>query len=395
MCAILQKAAQESGLKTKFYFEDKGEAARVAGSFVPCGKLLLLADEETADEALALKETFIDFRVYFAVQGKQESANGLFSLPDDVRAAVAVGGRSIAAARFFCTLRGACLVAIPARCSAAEIFCPRSEGGYPVNEPDAVLFDKNFALGRAEGAAVAALSALYAEDIDIDGVFSGARKDAGYEMLRLSASLAVQVGAKVGRAPKESGRRRAGSGERLFESLCLQEIALMACPRLPSRAFYHLLSGKGAPLGECAFAALHYAQARYAALFENGRPRRYFVPDYAARARRAAEYVGEEAFANIKVPSAEECFAAAEIFEESRLHFAAAAEALGAYAEKIRRVYYAEGGKKPLFASGALEEAFSLAADLSPMLSVGALERDLGAVHMRGGAYGAKSGAKF
>ena len=105
--------------------------------------------------------------------------------------------------------------------------------------------------------------------------------------------------------------------------------------------------------------------------------------------------MGEEAFANIKVPSAEECFAAAEIFEESRLHFAAAAEALGAYAEKIRRVYYAEGGKKPLFASGTLEEAFSLAADLSPMLSVGALERDLGAVHMRGGAYGAKSGAKF
>ena len=141
MCAILQKAAQESGLKTKFYFEGKGEAARVAGSFVPCGKLLLLSDEETADEALALKETFTDFRVYFAVQGKQESANGLFSLPDDVRAAVAVGGRSIAAARFFCTLRGACLVAIPARCSAAEIFCPRSKGGYPVNEPDAVLFD--------------------------------------------------------------------------------------------------------------------------------------------------------------------------------------------------------------------------------------------------------------
>ena len=133
---------------------------------------------------------------------------------------------------------------------------------------------------------------------------------------------------------------------------------------------------------------------RYAALFRGGSPRPYFVPDYAARAKEAAKYIGEDAFRNVNVPSAEECFARVQIFSECREHFRTAADVALCRAEKMKERYYRAGGKKPVFRTGALEEAYSLSAELSPMLSVAALERDFGLLpHMRGGAYGVKTGA--
>ena len=376
----LSAAARACGLKTDFYFENISAAARIAKRFVPCGKLLLIADEEDAGIALALRGAFAGFQVYSVVSGKENVGQGLFSLPDDLRAVVAVGGRSIAAARFFCTLRGAYLVAVPNRFGASELLALSAGDGYPVNEPDAVLFDVAFVggKGRADGVAVAALSALYAEDIDVDGVFSGGRKDGCHETLRQSAKLAER------------------GAEELFCALCMQETALRRFSGYPSRAFYHLLSGKGGhPDGECAFAALFYSLERYGALFGRGKPRAYFVPDYAARAALAAKYIGEAAYENVRVPSAKESFARTELFEECRAHFRVSAQILGGYADKIRERYYAAGGKKPRFEVQTLQDAFALSADLSPLTSVAALERDLGIPpHMRGGTYGEKTGSK-
>ena len=99
-------------------------------------------------------------------------------------------------------------------------------------------------------------------------------------------------------------------------------------------------------------------------------------------------------FRNVNVPSAEECFARVQIFSECREHFRTAADVALCRAEKMKERYYRAGGKKPVFRTGALEEAYSLSAELSPMLSVAALERDFGLLpHMRGGAYGVKTGA--
>ena len=176
----------------------------------------------------------------------------------------------------------------------------------------------------------------------------------------------------------------------------MQETALRRFSGYPSRAFYHLLSGKGGhPDGECAFAALFYSLERYGALFGRGKPRAYFVPDYAARAALAAKYIGEAAYENVRVPSAKESFARTELFEECRAHFCVSAQILGGYADKIRERYYAAGGKKPRFEVQTLQDAFALSADLSPLTSVAALERDLGIPpHMRGGTYGEKTGSK-
>ena len=376
----LSEGAKACALKTRFYFDDMRAAARIAAELLPCGKMLLLSDEGESHAALAVPGAFAGLRVFCVVFGAEDNARGLFSLPDDVRLAVAVGSRSVAAARFFCTLRGAYLVALPSSVHAEGLLCAANAEGYPVNEPDAVLFDEAFIGGRglAGSASAAFLSALYAEDTDIDAVFSGGRKEYGCSLLRLSEKLTESGGAAS-----------------LFAACALQEMALRAFSQYPSRAFYDLLRAKGGRSdGECAFAAVFYSLARYAALFRGGSPRPYFVPDYAARAKEAAKYIGEDAFRNVNVPSAEECFARAQIFSECREHFRTAADVALCRAEKMKERYYRAGGKKPVFRTGALEEAYSLSAELSPMLSVAALERDFGLLpHMRGGTYGVKTGA--
>lgn len=378
MCMeVLASAARGCGLKTKFYACGIGQLPRIAKEFLPCGKLLLLCDESAAPQALGLRGAFAGFRVYSVVYGG-ERAEGLFSLPDDIRLAVAVGERSIAAARFFCTLRGAFCIAVPVCLRAESLFSPAPEG-YPVAEPDAVLFDGGLA-GRADeadSAAVAALSALCAEDIETDAVFSGERKDGGAGLFMKSAKLAEQ------------------GGGALFTAAALHGMALRSAVRSPSRALFELLAGKGGHSdGECALAALCYTAERRCALFKGGAPRPYFVPDYAARARRAARYIGEAAFEYIRVPTAQQSFALAHVFGESRGRFAVAAELLRAYAGRIRDIYFRAGGRKPSFGAETLEDAYSLSADLSPLISAAALERDFGTLpHMCGGAYGGKKRA--
>ena len=43
----LSEGAKACALKTRFYFDDMRAAARIAAELLPCGKMLLIADEET------------------------------------------------------------------------------------------------------------------------------------------------------------------------------------------------------------------------------------------------------------------------------------------------------------------------------------------------------------
>ncbi len=374
MCQnTLLSAAEECGLKTRFCFEPVSAAPRLAKSLLPYGKVLLLADESVSAVLHSMRGQFAGFKIFCVVLGGGDRAEGLFSLPDDVRLCVAVGRRSIAAARFFCTLRGAFLLAVPDMLYQEGMLSSASSCGYPVEEPDIVLFDENFVGGRGRAACIAAasLSALCAEDIDIDAVFSGERKEYGYRQLCRSAELA--------KGADDASR---------FAACALQEIALRPFSRYPSLAFFRQLSRGGEKVGQSAFAALVYAVRQYAALFENARLRPYFVADYAARVRRAAQFVGREAFENIQVPTAEVSFARARTFAECREHFCVAAGLLRGYAERVRECYYLAGGIRPAVRTDALQEAYSLSCDLSPLLSAGALARDFGLPNMCGGIMG-------
>ena len=106
----------------------------------------------------------------------QGCASGLFSLPDEVRAVVALGNRAFLAARFFATLRGVACYAVPTSPSAEECFSPSAPppfSGYPLRAPDKILLCGNF-LHVDCGAALAhtALAAVCAEELRTDALFS-------------------------------------------------------------------------------------------------------------------------------------------------------------------------------------------------------------------------------
>ena len=87
----LSEGAKACALKTRFYFDDMRAAARIAAELLPCGKMLLIADEEDSHAALAMRGAFAGLRVFCVVFGAEDTACGLFSLPDDVRIAVGAG----------------------------------------------------------------------------------------------------------------------------------------------------------------------------------------------------------------------------------------------------------------------------------------------------------------
>lgn len=367
MCSEkLNDRLRECGLKTKIYFESYTGVAERVKEFLPCGKLLLLADEEHAAFMERLRGLFGGFRVLCVLYGKTDGTVGLFSLPDDVRGVVAAGRRSAEAARFFCTLRGAYCFILPFEPSARGLFEKESERDrYPVREPDGILLDETLVAPAKAGAlAEAALSAVFADDADIDAAFTGERKAEGYELLRA--------------AEKECAA--AESGRDVFAASAACFLALRGFRDYPALFFCRICGKKRrAADGEISLAALRLYAARYRLLFEKGRLRPYYVADYLSRLERAARVWGAEAYKRIRIPSSEECFARAEIFAETREHFSVAEGLTFDFSGKIQEKYFLWGGKKGDLPVQGAEELFAVSADLSPLFSAGALERDFGA----------------
>lgn len=371
MCSdILKEKLSDRGIATKIFFESHAGIADRVRQFLPCGKVLLLADESEAKLMGRLRGCFAGFRVLCVLFGKTDKAAGLFSLPDDVRMVVAAGERSAAAARFFCTLRGAFCIVLPLSPTARGLFCREStEGNYPVKEPDAVLFDEQIARAdRALALAETALCAVLADDTDIDAAFTGERREKGYSFLRTAESLCESAA-----SPRE-----------IFAASTVYHLALREFSAYPAFIFARLAKERfSLSEGAAAFHALRFFAAQHVQLFSAGKLRPYFVADYPARLERAAKAAGKEAFSALRIPTAEECFSRAGIFSECREHFALAAGLTAHFVQSVSERYFLFGGAKEQFFAEGAEELYELAADLSPLYSVGAIERDFGAAPAR------------
>lgn len=130
MCfSLLDSAIAGCGLATRVRFCSVSALAQVLRAAVPYGKIVLIAEEgESFALAGRLREGLGEFRPVSVVLGGEDKLEGLFSLADDVRAAVGIGERGALAARFFATLRGGYSCAVPLAPHAGGIFEPTAPG---------------------------------------------------------------------------------------------------------------------------------------------------------------------------------------------------------------------------------------------------------------------------
>lgn len=360
MCiSAVERALKGGGVPTKFLFAPLTEGAQLLSALCPHGRAALIYDEECplAEQARAALAPFRPacFRLE---QGAPYTP--LFGLDDTFRAAVGVGERSMAAARFFATVRGGFSLLVPLRPSARGAFercAPAPCEGYPLREADIFLAPPASLFDCPQSRAEAALAALCAEELRCDALFSGREREAS--PFDEAATLALGAG-----------------GEEILCASALSALALRGAPTFACFEAYSRLRGEGVP----AFALFSAFSARYCA-FHAGEPRPFYVPDYAARVRAAARRFGvpeRDLYARLHVPRGAESFALSRIFFECRAALSRRAQLLAAYVRKVSRLYFAAGGGAHRAARAAAEGAYELSAELSPLLSPPALGREMG-----------------
>lgn len=335
-----------------------------------CHAALLFSEGESPERIRRFMEMLAGFSPRTAMLG-EGSVMSLFSLPDDVRAAVGVGARAITAARFFTTLRGGICVALPDSPSADGCFereAPPPFAGYPLRFPDLIALSTN-EMCRSEGTALAetALCALCAEELRTDALFSGTEHDVS-PFERLTEEVRTLC------------RKGAISREKLFCVSASFLIALQKYSRFACLGFDRFLKRRMPQnAAQSSFAVLKYSAKRYVSLFERAVPRAYFVPDYVARVKRAANELGaspKTIFANVRVPTAAESFARIGIFTESRRRMAVSARLLESFVRDVACAYCAKEREKSV--RFPLEEGYDVSAECTPLLCAPALEREFG-----------------
>ena len=363
------------GLRTRPVRARCSAAGEVLRALLPYGRAALIADE-SADAALteSVRASLRAYRPACVLLGEGEDLTALFALPDDVRAVVAVGGRALRAARFFRTLRGGFCLLLPVRPAAKEVLSPVAPApwdGYPLDEPDVVLADGEILRGGEQARADVALCALCAEELEVDGCFSDASHDA--RGLRRAAMLAAESdpASPAGREDLLFAALRAEAEKRAFPAFGCEAAAR------------HAPGGSGAVLA--------YFARRYAALFAEGRPRPFFVPDYAARVARAAARLDMPAsalFSNVRVPTGEQSFDLGVRFAEVRSRLYTSARLLVRFADRICPAPPPQGTGEGARGAGEgaweslrahpLAEWYDLSAECSPLYAAPALEREFG-----------------
>ena len=361
MCmALLQNTVRACGIGTRVRFCPLGEAENLLKTLLPCGRAAVFADEGAP--LMRVRARLAAYRPVCCVVGK-EPLSGLFSLPDEVRAVVALGRRSIFAARFFASLRGGFVLAVPLAAAAEGLFeaaLPKgyAQAGYPLRPPDAVLVGEALLGGAAEAAGFAALSALCAEDAAAHALFAGKELAEAAAFARAAEAFAAFGGEKQG----------------LFCACALLRLALRGAPALPA-------AEAAAAYGQDAFPLFAYFAARYIRFLEREEPRRFFVPDHVGRVLHAAQVCGVCApslLKGVKVPTAEECAARADIFAQARAKLRARGELLRVFAGKAARLYTAHGGRIRAETDARCALLYECAAELSPLLSLPAMQREFG-----------------
>ena len=233
----LEAAVSGRGLQTRVLFHSCGNAEQALRAVLPYGKIVLISDENCDYSMVAaLRENLKNYRPVSVVLGKSDNFTGLFSLPDDIRAAVGIGERSAFAARFFVTLRGGYSLVIPLSPSARGLFetsapADTSWRGYPLRAADVVVADAGLMRPRAaEALAETVFSALCAEDAEIDAVFSAERKEFGF---RAAADLLAETDISENEGVESLFRASA------FYFLSMREAPAFACAEAAE-----ILSGK-------------------------------------------------------------------------------------------------------------------------------------------------------
>ena len=374
MCLLqTERALKESGVQTKILFCAPEECAALLAQVAPHCRAALIFDEGGGFVAERYRSALSAFRpACFCLSSGD--CTPLFSLEGEFRAAVGIGERSMAAARFFATLRGCACLLVPLRPSAEGAFgaaAPPPFAGYPLKDADFFAPCAEFLREDAESIARAGLSALCAEELRCDALFSGRERDPS--PFDAAASLAAEGGA-----------------QRVLCASVLFSLALRGAPPFACTEALFALRRKDARFS--AFALFSAFAARYAALSAI-RPRPYYVPDYAGRVSAAARLSGVSAkrlFSFLRVPGSERSFAFSRTFCECRARLGRGGELLSAFAKRLSASYFAAGGGACRAERARAEEAYAYAAELSPLLSPPALERELGACtlpHMKNGAY--------
>ena len=97
MCfSLLDSAVAACGLATRIRFCPASAAAQVLQTAVPYGKIVLVSEDgESFAFAERLRAKLGEFRPVSVVLGGEDKFEGLFSLADDVRAALAAAGLEI------------------------------------------------------------------------------------------------------------------------------------------------------------------------------------------------------------------------------------------------------------------------------------------------------------
>lgn len=368
MCdRVLVSRAAARKIPTKFRFCPQAALGSLVAQEVPCGKVALIAGEEHRERVQFLRAQLGGYAVHAVLLGQGAPPAGLFSLPDGVRVCIGVGVRGAQAARLLASLCGGVSVAVPVSPSARGLFeesVPAVGGGvYPARPADVVLFDARQVRGSER--ARTALCALCEEEIAQDAVFTGVSRPQDF-----ASAAELLADAEAG----EKGYEKQFAASALY---CMERRD--APPFAGEEAARVLRERTGQSPEACALGVLGYFAARAEALFSS-RPRPYFVPDYAARIACAAPYGGGAAalFSMLRVPDAAESFARAEIFAQTREKLAVRAQMLSAYAARTLIRCVREGAQAPRFAERDLFFAYDRSAELSPLLSAPALEREFG-----------------
>ena len=377
---IMEICKAEIKTQTQLAFGAAQEIAALVRNFLPCGRVALIAcGEENFSVVRTVRAALRGFESYCMVIGGEENAATLFSLPDDVRAAVAVANGAFGIARYFCTLRSAYCILVPTEADLRAAFANpvslrivETRSDYPVALPHAVFFDATKIGGYAGAYGALCMTGLSSLDCEINEVFGGCRRG-GKALNELFA---------------ETMRLTSTGGNAAFREklLSLSARYAMFCAQADfctdGEVFFDLLSEQlRCGRGGGALFAFYYLIERYRHFFRWGIPRDFFVPDYPGRMRAAARYANADERSLLlknKVPSVRRADFQIRTFNETRTVFYRKTESVAVYADRVKSTLFALGAKSPQLSAVQTQEAFSVTAELSDTTSVPSLMRDFG-----------------
>ncbi len=320
-----------------FCGSSEGVGQAIASS---AGKVLLLSDD------LSLSEFALSPRVLSIVY--DGDALPLFAMPDGVSRVVAAGKRDVLlAARYFAEIRQTACTLLPSEASLDGVFEERGEivlGGervcVPLSAAQTLCDPVRLSASLGEGFSRLLLTRLAFYEAAALSEFGICRRAVSCE-LPADAEGIVLENARVRRAERETYR---GEGVLLAAALGGEH---------PAWDAYLLLS------------------ALYTSFFEKGRPRRYYTPDYRARARRAGVGTGE-----LVLPTRQEYAERALVLERIRARFSKEFRTLLDGKEEFRaRIATVCGAAVPPFCGGS--ETLRLLPELSRD-GLSAIVRDFG-----------------